>query len=241
MKRVAVVLLAAACRADASGPEADATAGGRAASSAAAPAPDDGRDDFEADRPGALPPGFTAAMTIGDPKLRATLATWVVAEDAAAPSGGRVVKLKESKNREAIYNLLLREQPRLADVALSVMIRPDDGFEDRGGGLVWRVKDAQNYYLCRWNPIEKNLRAYAVVAGKRVQLQSVYVAAEAGTWHSLAVVMRGKVLEISFDGLRRISCADPTFADAGRVGLWTKADARTSFDDLRVEAAAPSP
>jgi len=193
--------------------------------------------DFEATPPGGLPKGFTVASTLGDEKARATPAKWAVAEDAKAPSGRRVVKLTETTNQGAVYNLLLRDEAAPVDLALSVQLRADSGGEDRGGGLVWRAKDERNYYVCRWNPLEKNLRAYRVSEGRRVQLQSVTIETAADAWHRLAVTMKGRVMEISFDGKREISCADATFGEAGKVGLWTKADAHSSFDDLKVGPA----
>ncbi len=186
----------------------------------------------------ARPSGFTAATTIGDPRAGATtvggIARWRVVEGAGAPAGKRVIQLFETKNRGEVFNLLLRDLPAPADVAIAVRLRADAGFDDRGGGLVWRAKDEQSYYLCRWNPLEKNLRAYCVKEGRRIQLQSVSIEADPAAWHDLSVTMKGRVIEVAFDGRPAISCSDLTCAEAGRVGLWTKADARSSFDDLRV-------
>lgn len=183
------------------------------------------------------PAGFTAATTIGDPKFRATPARWAEVEDASAPADGRVLRLVETKNREEIFNVLLRDEPAPADLALEVRLRADRGVDDRGGGLIWRAQDAANYYLCRWNPLEKNLRAYRVAAGKRVQLQSVVIDCDPAAWHTLAVTMKGRVIEIAFDGRKAISCADPNYSDAGRIGLWTKGDAASSFCGLTVAPA----
>jgi hypothetical protein len=197
--------------------------------------------DFEAATVGEAPKGFTVTSTIPDPTLEATPAKWEVAEDPKAPSGKRVLKLADSVNSGQVYNLLLRDEAAPADVVLTVKLRADSGGEDRGGGLVWRAKDASNYYVCRWNPLEKNLRCYKVEAGKRVTLQSAEITADADAWHTLTMTMKGRVIEISFDGTKQISCADATFAEAGKIGLWTKADACTSFDDLEVVEAKSAP
>lgn len=194
-------------------------------------------EDFEALELDAAPKGFRVASTLGEEGLAAIDALWRVGKDGKAPSGARVVALRESRNRGAIYNLLLREEPAPADLSLSVALRADSGREDRGGGLVWRALDASNYYVCRWNPLESNLRVYRTERGRRIQMQSVPVEAEAAAWHTLAVTMKGRVIEVSFDGVKRITCADPTFAAAGQVGLWTRSDACTSFDDLAVGPA----
>ncbi|MBL8842255.1 MAG: hypothetical protein JNL90_12090 [Planctomycetes bacterium] len=193
--------------------------------------------DFEQAELAKVPAGFRAATTRGRPELEPVAALWEVVEEQKAPSGKRIVRLTRSENRDELFNLLLREAPAPADLALSVRLRADGGEEDRGGGLCWRAVDEQNYYVARWNPLEKNLRIYRVVAGVRVLLQSVPVAADAAAWHRLDVVMRGRVITVSFDGAKVASCADTTFAAAGKVGLWTRSNARSSFDDLAVEAA----
>ncbi len=207
----------------------------------AAAARDSTTEDFEQAPLEQCPPGFTAATTLGRPELKAEQAVWQIAADTAAPSGKQVVRLLRSANRDELFNLLLRDAVPPADVALSVRLRADGGEEDRGGGVLWRAVDAQNYYVTRWNPLEKNLRVYRVVDGKRVQLQSVPIEADARTWHTLAVVMRGRVIEVSFDGTKAASCADPTFAAAGKVGLWTRSNAVSSFDDLVVGEAPQLP
>ena len=195
--------------------------------------------DFEQAELEKLPAGFRAATTVGSAELVPKEATWQVVAEEKAPSGKRIVRLLKSENRDELFNLLLREAPAPADLALSVRLRADGGEEDRGGGLIWRAVDEQNYYVARWNPLEKNLRLYRVVAGVRVLLQSVPIEAEAAAWHRLDVVMRGRVVTVSFDGAKVFSCADTTFAAAGKVGLWTRSNARSSFDDLAV-AEAPA-
>jgi hypothetical protein len=193
--------------------------------------------DFEDVKVDELPKGFTVATTLGDPKLESKPAKWAVVEEKGAPSGKQVLKLVDTTNEGEVFNVLMRDEAAPVDLTVSVKLRADSGAADRGGGLVWRAKDASNYYIARWNPLEKNLRCYRVEAGKRIRLQSVDVATEGDAWHTLAVTMKGRVMEISFDGKALISCADPTFPDAGKVGLWTKADACTTFDDLEIAAA----
>ncbi|HLQ38490.1 MAG TPA: hypothetical protein VK348_11855, partial [Planctomycetota bacterium] len=115
-------------------------------------------------------------------------------------------------------------------------IHADSGSEDQGGGLLWRAKDADNYYLARWNPLEDNLRAYKVVGGRRSMFQSAEIKADASQWHTLRIRARGNSCEVSFDGKAMLSFTDDTFSQAGKVGVWTKADAASSFDDLEVAA-----
>ena len=99
--------------------------------------------------------------------------------------------------------------------------------------MIWRARDAANYYIARWNPLEDNLRVYKVVGSKRTQLGSVGTTVKSG-WHQLGVRARGHHIEVWFDGALVLGIDDATFPGGGRVGLWTKADAATSFDDFSV-------
>lgn len=196
-------------------------------------------EDFESSELGKLPAGFTIGTTVGDPKYSGSIATWQTCADDHAPSGKRVVRLTETRNREEVFNLLWRDEMAPADLSLSVALHADAGKDDRGGGLVWRAQDALNFYLCRWNPLEKNLRVYCIANGRRDPLQSVTIECDGAAWHTLAVTMKGRVIEVSFDGEKKITLADPTYKEAGRVALWTKGDAASSFDDFTVTPLEP--
>jgi hypothetical protein len=178
---------------------------------------------------GALPGGWSAAETHG----AGSPGHWAVAAVDGAPSGHNVLRL-DTKNTGGTFNLLLSEREFPADVDVSVKIHPNSGSEDRGGGLVWRCKDSNNYYVARWNPLETNLRVYKVEDGKRSMFESADLQADANAWHTLQARMRGATIEISFDGKVLLTHSDSTFPAAGKVGLWTKADASSSFDDLTV-------
>ena len=116
---------------------------------------------------------------------------------------------------------------------MSVKFKAVAGKLDQGGGLVWRYRGAGNYYIARMNPLEDNFRVYRVVAGKRIQLATADVKAAAGQWHSLRIVQRGDHIECYFNGKKYLDAKDDTFKGAGKVGLWSKADAQTYFADLR--------
>ena len=186
-------------------------------------------DDVEA---GQLPEAFAALETAGV----GTPATWRVAEDPDAPSGDKVLRVTAA-NAGSTFNVLLAPTPAPADVDLSVRLRADSGDEDQGGGLVWRARDADNYYVARWNPLENNLRAYRVKGGRRRMLVSADVELDPRAWHTLRVLARGRKLVVLLDGQELLTHEDETFRAAGRVGLWTKADASVSFDDLELSAA----
>ena len=108
-------------------------------------------------------------------------------------------------------------------------LRADSGEVDQGGGLVWRARDADNYYVTRWNPLEENLRLYRVVGGERKMLVSMPIEADSSAWHDLSVRMTGSEIEVAFDGRTALRADDSTFSGAGKIGMWTKADASTSF------------
>jgi hypothetical protein len=186
--------------------------------------------DFEDVATGSLPAGWVAAETAGAGRL----GKWRVEEMTGAPSGKRVLRLYETKNSGVTFNLCMSEATFPADLDLAVRLHANSGSEDQGGGLIWRAKDADNYYLARWNPLEDNLRAYKVVGGRRSMFQSVELKADATQWHALRIRAKGKSVEVSFDGTARISFEDDTFGQPGKVGVWTKADAASSFDDLEV-------
>src|SRR5262245_21455818 len=183
---------------------------------------------FEDMNVGELPQGWRAAETAG----RGRLATWRVEERADAPGGKRVLTLAATQNTGTTFNLVLSDAVFPADLALSVRIHANTGSEDQGGGLVWRAKDGANYYLARWNPLEDNLRCYKVVGERRTMFESVDLKADPKVWHKLAIAMQGKKCTIAFDDKELLEFEDDTFAQPGRVGVWTKADAASSFDEL---------
>jgi hypothetical protein len=179
---------------------------------------------FDATELKTLPPGFEEEH-----------GRWRVHEEPSAPSGARALA-QEGASSSPEFNLVLADRPRPRDLALSVRMRAVSGEIDQGGGLVWRARDARNYYVVRYNPLESNYRVYEVVDGDRRMLESADIELDPNAWHELSVVARGARIECSLDGTPLLEVEDDTFAGAGRIGLWTKADARTLFDDLRVEA-----
>jgi hypothetical protein len=115
---------------------------------------------------------------------------------------------------------------------VSVAVRADGGEVDQGGGPMWRVQDANNYYLCRFNPLESNFRVYVVQDGVRRQLGTTLVITKPGAFHRVEVAFAGDRITCSLNGAVLLDVRDATIGKAGGVGLWTKADARTSFDDF---------
>jgi hypothetical protein len=138
---------------------------------------------------------------------------------------------QSAKNVNAIFNITLISDTNARDVDLSVRMKAVAGETDQGGGLVWRAKDAKNYYLARYNPLEDNYRLYKVVAGKRTLILNVDIPHSDG-WHTLRVSMTGDQIACYFDGKKSLEAKDTTFPTAGKIGLWSKADAQSQFDDL---------
>ena len=171
--------------------------------------------DFERDTTGAIARGFVGEV-----------GRWEVVE---IPEGRALAQ--KAVNPDATFNVALVAGTSARDLDLSVRLRPVAGKEDQGGGLVWRVKDARNYYIARYNPLEENFRVYKVVDGVRTMFQDAKTPSAEG-WRTVRVVMTGDHIECSLDGKKLLDVRDATFPDAGRVGLWSKSDAQTYFDDL---------
>ncbi len=158
--------------------------------------------------------------------------TWAT---RAAEGGAGKVLVQEAKRKDPDFNVLLFSGPILTDVDLSVRLHALSGVIDRGGGPVWRAQDGRNYYIARYNPLEDNFRVYKVARGRRSQLGTAKVRLDGDAWHTLRVLMRGDHILCELDGKPLLDVHDGTFPQGGRVGLWTKADARTEFDDVAVK------
>jgi 3-keto-disaccharide hydrolase len=193
------------------------------------------RWSFDGDPAGKAPGGWTFAQT--NPSKAPVV--WEVTADPASPSKPNVLSLTKSESTGGTFNLAIVEKAAFKDLDLSVKLRANGGKEDQGGGLIWRAKDERNYYICRLNPLESNFRLYKVVDGKRLQLATADAKAEAGKWYALRVVMHGDAMACFLDGKQLLEARDGDFKVRGKIGLWTKADAVSSFDDLAVRQADP--
>ncbi len=158
------------------------------------------------------------------------LAGWEVLQDRSSPGPGPVLALTATNHTStSAFNLCIDEAQRFKDGTFTVHSRANGGMVDQGGGPIWRVQDANNYYLCRANPLEENLRLYVVTGGVRRQLATVDAKHSTGMWHSLEVTQAGKKIVCVLDGHTKVEATDATISAEGAVGVWTKADARTSF------------
>lgn len=185
---------------------------------------------FDADAIGSTPAGWTVAKTgSGSPK-------WTVEEDSTAPSKSRVVK----QSGRATFPLLLKDQTSMSDGLVEIQFKAISGSEDRAAGVVWRVKDANNYYVARANALEDNVVLYKTVNGVRKSLDivgrkggyGVKAAVPSNQWLRLRVEFKGSRFTVIYNGKQLFEVEDSTFKDAGQVGLWTKADSVTLFDEV---------
>ena len=186
---------------------------------------------FETSAVGSVPDGWSVEAT----NQQGPLATWAVVEDPSAPDGGKVLALTEPNHAvNATFNLCWAKDVRFSDGTIDVAFRPDGGFIDDGGGPIWRVQDQNNYYLCRGNTLEGNFRVYVVKDGTRRQLATADLDIEPEAWHQIRVEHRGANIVCYLDGEKLLEATDTTIPGEGGVGLWTKADAATSFDALTI-------
>jgi hypothetical protein len=185
---------------------------------------------FTKDELGKVPAGWKAART-----GKGEGSVWKVVADDSAPSKSGFVLAQTAESPGGLFNLCVAEDGTFKDVEVQVAFKAVRGKADQGGGIAWRYQDANNYYLARMNPLEDNYRVYKVVAGKRIQLGTKEdVKVPSGEWHVLKIKQTGEQIECWLDGKIYLEVKDDTITKAGQVGLWTKADAQTYFDDLKV-------
>jgi hypothetical protein len=183
---------------------------------------------FAADAPGAPPSGWSCGVTgRGSPK-------WQVVAGATASGGGRVLQQSGS----GTFPWCVRSGTAIVDGFVEVKFKPISGKEDQAGGVVWRWKDGEHYYVARANALENNVSLYYTERGSRKTIKYVDAPVQAGTWHTLRVEFAGTRIAVALDGKRAIELDDAHIAGAGAVGVWTKADSVTSFDDFRYGSAA---
>ena len=177
---------------------------------------------FDTDRPGTPPAGWTCGSTGGGtPK-------WTVEAEAGAPSGANVLK----QAGRAPFPWCVKQDTSLANGTVEVKFKPLSGREDQAGGVVWRWKDGDNYYVARANALENNVSLYYTRNGHRNTLKYVDAPVPRNSWHALRVEFSGKKIRVMLDGKPYIELADSHISGAGAVGVWTKADSVTLFDDF---------
>jgi hypothetical protein len=170
-------------------------------------------------------------------------AKWELVSDGTAPSPPRVLR----QSGEATFAWAVNQDARIQNGFAEVKLKPIEGKEDQAGGLVWRFQDAGNYYVVRANALEGNVVLYKTVNGKRTSLPvkgrmfgyGMDVKVPKGRWSTLRVDFEGNLFTVSYEGKQLFQVEDGTFPEAGAVGVWTKADSVTEFDDFRFGREEP--
>lgn len=187
--------------------------------------------NFDQDEAGKLPASFHSALTGGGPKPE-----WIVQHDPTAPSQPNVLAQTSRDQTDYRFPLAIADEGSFRDLSLSVRFKAVDGKVDQAAGLVFRLQDGNNYYVVRANALEDNYNLYDVVKGVRRQIKGASIKVTSGVWHEIRVEAVGNKITCFFDEQKKIEATDDTFNEPGKVGLWTKADSLTLFDDLHVIA-----
>src|SRR6266511_6397441 len=167
-----------------------------------------GTVDFDDVQAGGPPPGWTATQT------GSGSAKWSVEKDDSAPSKPNVLK----QSGQATYPVCIKDDTSLKDGFVEVKFKAISGREDQAGGLVWRAKDSNNYYVARANALENNVTIYHTIDGRRTEKKRVNVKVATNQWHTLRVEFQGPHFIVIADGQKALEWDDGTFTQPGKVG-----------------------
>ena len=191
--------------------------------------------DFEDVTVGKLPKSWIVSST----NTNKNLATWGVEEEKGLSKGKKILSLQKINDSFFIFgnvfNLCYTKDVNLKNLEVSVLFRANSGKVDQGGGIMWRVLDRNNYYVARFNPLEDNFRFYSVIDGKRDELKSADVKLSKG-WHEMKIIQNGSHFQGYIDGKKLLDTKDNSIKHSGGVGVWTKADAATPFDNFLLKS-----
>jgi len=151
-------------------------------------------------------------------------------------NGNKVMAQTSAIDKSYRFNMVVNKNLNYKNLIISVRFKGMAGNNDQGGGLVWRYADADNYYIARANPLEDNFTVYKVVNGIRKELKNANVKVNSKQWYTVKISMQGNKIKCYFNNKLMMEIADNTFPDTGKIGLWTKSDAQTYFDDLLVKS-----
>jgi hypothetical protein len=188
--------------------------------------------DFSQDTVDQPPKGFEFGHTAGVGRP----GRWVIQTDGS----NKVLAQTDADSTRSRFPVAVLSDLTAPDVDLSVRFKPVSGRVDQAAGLVWRYQNQDNYYIVRANALEDNVVLYKVEGGKRTDLPlqgagrtyGKKTEVPAGQWSTLRVVANGPLFEVYVNGSKLYEVEDGTFSTAGKVGVWTKADSVTQFDDL---------
>jgi len=178
--------------------------------------------NFDGDAPGRLPAPWKQGVTGRGSAL------WAVRADPSAPSKPNVLQ----QSATGAFPWCVLTATSIEDGFIEVRFKPMAGHDDQAGGVVWRWKDGDNYYVARANALENNVSLYHTTGGRRITIKYVDAPVPKNTWHTLRVEFAGKRIKVALNGKTYIEQEDDHIGGAGAVGLWTKADSVTAFDDF---------
>jgi hypothetical protein len=173
---------------------------------------------FDSDAPGSLPTGAQVFSGM-----------WAVRAEAGAPSPPNAL----CQTGQAEFPALSLDSKSVADLTLTARFKPISGQEDQAGGLLFRIQDKDNYYILRANALENNVNFYKYAGGRRTGLTNGRATVPSGAWHELRVEVKGTGFRGFFNGQQVVEATDESYKTGG-VGLWTKADSVTCFDDVEL-------
>jgi len=177
---------------------------------------------FDQEKTGAAPVGWSCGVTgKGSPR-------WTVDADSSAPSKPNVLRQSGS----GTFPWCMKTGTLVADGFVEVKFKPEKGQQDQAGGVIWRGKDGANYYVARANALEDNVSLYYTANGQRNTIKYVNAPVPRNVWHTLRVEFAGRKIKVVLDGKTYIEAQDEHISGAGMVGVWTKADSVTAFDDF---------
>jgi 3-keto-disaccharide hydrolase len=179
-------------------------------------------ENFDQEKVGNLPAGWSCGVT-GKGSVR-----WTVDADPSAPSAPNVLRQSGS----GTFPWCMKKGTSVADGFVEVKFKSEKGREDQAGGVIWRGKDGDNYYVARANALEDNVSLYYTANGRRNTIKYVNAPVPRNVWHTLRVEFAAQQIRVALDGKTYIDFKDSHIGGAGAVGLWTKADSVTSFDDF---------
>jgi hypothetical protein len=177
---------------------------------------------FDTDAVGSPPAGWIAGVTGRGSPL------WSVEQGAGSPSPPHVLK----QSGRGDFPWCVKRDVAIADGYVEVKFKALAGKDDQAGGVVWRWKDGDNYYVARANALENNVSLYYTQSGRRITIKYVDAPVAKGQWHVLRVEFAGARIAVALDGKLYIEQEDTHIGGAGAVGVWTKADSVTAFDDF---------
>jgi hypothetical protein len=182
-------------------------------------------ENFDQVKVGELPPDWICSVTgRGSPK-------WSVEADESAPTKPNVLRQSGS----GTFPWCVKKTVSITDGSVEVKFKPLQGREDQAGGVVWRWKDGDNYYIARGNALENNVSLYYTEKAHRNTIKYVNAPVARNQWHTLRVEFSGKRIRVALDGKQYIGVEDSHISGPGAVGIWTKADSITAFDDFSFE------